>query len=397
MGNGERGTGRPATTGTGNRERSRGTGNTNSRFPVTVARSRFPQLSFSPFRVPRSLLPLLLLAGCSGADATPEYVPPPPPVKRAMAPTLDTALLGEAYARARELPRLRSMLVSWKGEIVGEQYYRGNTRSSRANIKSASKSVISALVGIAIAQGKIEGTSQPISELLRAETRALDSTKRAITVGDLLSMRAGLQSTSFDQYGSWVSSRNWVANALRRPMVADPGGPMIYSTGNTHLLSAIVTRNTGMSTYAFAQRHLMRPLGIELRPWQTDPQGIFFGGNDMYLTPREMLRFGALYLNGGKVGNRQVIPSQWIDSSWTERTVSPWNGHRYGYGWWTRTAQRHTVRFAWGYGGQYIFVVPELELIVVTTSDSEPLRGESPTWAVHRILEDQIIPSVLQN
>jgi len=351
---------------------------------------------FSLFPIPLSLFPLLLVQACSGADARPEYVPPPPPVKREMAASLDTGMLNAAYARARELPRLRSMLVQWKGEIVGEEYYHGATRQSRANIKSASKSIISALVGIAVAQGKIAGTDQSISALLPAETRALDSVKRSITVGDLLSMRAGLQSTSFENYCPWVTSRNWVANALRRPMVGQPGREMIYSTGNTHLLSAILTRNTGMSTHAFAQRHLMRPLGIELRPWQTDPQGIYFGGNDMYLTPREMLKLGALYLNGGKVGERQVVPRDWIDSSWTERATSPWNGHRYGYGWWTRTAQMHTVRFAWGYGGQYIFVVPELQLVVVTTADSETQREGSPTWTVHRILEEEIIPAVLK-
>jgi CubicO group peptidase (beta-lactamase class C family) len=342
------------------------------------------------------LLAFTLISACSGADARPEYVSPPAPVKRAMAASIDTARLGVAYARARQLPRLRSLLVQWKGEIVGERYYHGATRSSRANIKSASKSIISALVGIAIAQGKIDGTNQPISELLRAETRALDSVKRSITVGDLLSMRAGLQSTSFENYGGWVTSRDWVANALRRPMVAPPGGEMIYSTGNTHLLSAILTRHTGMSTLLFAQRSLMRPIGIELRPWQTDPQGIYFGGNDMYLTPREMLSFGALYLNGGKIAERQVVPRDWIDSSWTERATSPWNGHRYGYGWWTRTAQMHTVRFAWGYGGQFIFVVPELHLIVVATSDSDTHRDGNHTGTLHSILAEDIIPAVLR-
>ena len=313
-----------------------------------------------------------------------------------MAQTLDSARLAAAYARAGELPRLRSMLVQWKGEIVGEAYYGGATRASRANIKSASKSVISALVGIAIARGDIDSTNQPISQLLRAETRGLDSVKRAITVSNLLSMRAGLQSTSFDQYGSWVTSRNWVQNALRRPIVAPPGGEMIYSTGSTHLLSAILTRATGASTHRYAQRHLFAPLGVELRAWQTDPQGVYFGGNDMYLTPRDMLKFGTLYLDGGAYRGRQIVPRAWIDSSWTERTSSPWNGHRYGYGWWTRTAQQHTVRFAWGYGGQFIFVVPELQLIVVTTSDAETTRDGSHTWTLHRILEQEIIPAVLQ-
>ena len=135
---------------------------------------------------------------------------------------LDTALLHAAYARAAELPRLRSLLVSWRGELVGERYFRGATPSTPANIKSVSKSIISALVGIAIAEGRIRGVRQTIGELLPEATRGLDARKRAITVEDLLTMRAGLESTSFGNYGAWVSSRNWVRDALRRPMVAEP-------------------------------------------------------------------------------------------------------------------------------------------------------------------------------
>ena len=214
----------------------------------------------------------------------------------------------------------------------------------------------------------------------------------------MLSMRAGLQSTSFDGYGPWVTSRNWVQYALRQPMIAAPGdgSPMIYSTGSTHLLSAILTRATGMSTYRFAERHLARPLGIALRPWQTDPQGIYFGGNDMYLTARDMLKIGTLYLHRGRVGTRQVLDSAWIDSSWVMRTSSPWNGNRYGYGWWTRYAHGHDVRFAWGYGGQFIFVVPTLDLVVVMTSDAESRREGDHNRALHQLLEDGIIPAILQ-
>jgi len=345
---------------------------------------------------------LVLLAAslaCSGADArsgaTRDAVPEPAR-PAAMATEFDTARLANAYARAAELPRIRSLLVQWRGELVGERYFNGASRTARANIKSASKSVISALVGIAIAQGKIEGLQQTIGELLPAETRGLDSAKRAITIEDLVSMRAGLQSTSFDNYGAWVSSRNWVRYALQQPMVAQPGGPMIYSTGSSHLLSAILTRSTGMSTHRFAERHLARPLGITLRPWQADPQGIFFGGNDMSMTPRDMLKLGTLFLNGGKIGERQVVPRAWVDSSFVPRTSSPYNGNRYGYGWWTRETQGHDIRYAWGYGGQFIFIVPSLELVVVTTSDPDSRREGGHTWSIHRLLEDEIIPSVVR-
>jgi CubicO group peptidase (beta-lactamase class C family) len=320
---------------------------------------------------------------------------------------LDTTRLARAYTRAAELPRLRSLLVEWRGIVVGERYFRGATRTTPTNIKSASKSVMSALVGIAIARGDLRGTDQTLGELLPTETRGLDTAKRAITIEDLLTMRTGLESTSFWNYGRWVTSRNWVRYVLAQPVIAPrgPAGPMIYSTGSTHLLSAIITRATGMSTRRYAERYLAAPLGIGLRGWTTDPQGIYFGGNDMRMTPRDMLAFGRLYLAGGRTEAgapgmyRQVLPRTWIDSSWVARTHSDWSGHEYGYGWWIRSAWsprgRHPVYYAWGYGGQFIFVVPSLELVVVATSDSETRsREQGHLEAVHSLLDQEIIPAV---
>jgi CubicO group peptidase (beta-lactamase class C family) len=168
---------------------------------------------------------------------------------------------------------------------------------------------------------------------------------------------------------------------------------MIYSTGSSHLLSAILTRATGVSTYRFAQRELARPLGIPLRPWTTDPQGIYFGGNEMRMTPREMLAFGRLYLRRGRTADgRQLLPQWWIDSSWVTRGVSPWNGFGYGYGWWIREAHGHPLYFAWGYGGQFIFIVPSLELLVVATSDPNAgSRDGAHLDAVHALVDDIIL------
>jgi CubicO group peptidase (beta-lactamase class C family) len=311
-------------------------------------------------------------------------------------PGADSALLAEAYARARALPRMRSLLVHWRGSLVREHYFRGATRTTPANIKSASKSVIASLVGIAIERKQIRGVHQPIGELLPEVARDADPRKRAITVEDLLTMRAGLQSTSFENYGAWVSSRNWVRDAIRRPMVAEPGGEMIYSTGSTHLLSAILTRVTRSSTHAYAQRVLARPLGIPLRAWTTDPQGIYFGGNEMRMTPREMVAFGVLHLNDGRAPNgTQVVPKAWIDSSWVRRTRSGWSGQDYGYGWWIRRSGAHDVYFAWGYGGQFIFVVPTLDLVVVTTSDpNATTRERGHLEAIYDIFDTAIVPAV---
>ena len=307
--------------------------------------------------------------------------------------SLDPSRLQAAYDRAAQLPRLRSFLISVDGQLVAERYYRGASRARTANVKSVSKSIISALVGIAIAEHKLRGVDQPIAGFFPRELGdTADAEKRQITLADLLSMRAGLETTSFDAYGRWVTSANWVRAALARPMVAPRGGPMIYSTGNSHLLSAILTRSTGMSTWAYARRKLGAPLGIDIPPWPRDPQGIYFGGNDMRLTPRAMVAIGELYRNGGRVGRRQIVPEWWVDSSFVVRTYSPFNGHGYGWGWWTRDAADYRVNFAWGYGGQFIFIVPALRATVVMTSDAEGRREWGHLDALHGLLDTYVIP-----
>jgi CubicO group peptidase (beta-lactamase class C family) len=140
-------------------------------------------------------------------------------------------------------------------------------------------------------------------------------------------------------------------------------------------------------------------MGVRLRPWTTDPQGIYFGGNEMRLTPREMLKFGELYRNGGIVrsgdSTRQVIPKAWIDSSWVRRTQSNWSGNGYGYGWWMTEFRGYPTYFAWGYGGQYIFVIPQLETTIIITSDPDARsREEGHRSTLFDMIVNQIIPAI---
>jgi CubicO group peptidase (beta-lactamase class C family) len=276
-----------------------------------------------------------------------------------------------AAASARELPRLRSLLVSVDGALAHEQYFGSARATSHANIKSASKSVMSALVGIAIAKGLIRDVSQPIAPQFAADLAAnADPRTRTITVEHLLTMKTGLESTSGRNYGAWVRSPNWVRYALRRPLIADPGTGMEYSTGNSHVLSALLTRVSKQSTWQFAQESLARPLGFTLARWPQDPQGIYFGGNEMLMTPRQMLAFGELYLNDGRVGDRQLFPAGWVTQSFIPRGRSRWGSDReYGYSWWIRSLASHSAYYAWGYGGQFVFVVPSARMVMVTTSD----------------------------
>jgi CubicO group peptidase (beta-lactamase class C family) len=294
-----------------------------------------------------------------GAGEPPVRIPPPAVDLR--------AALEEAQAQAEELSRLRSFLVSLGGEILVERYYKGARASRPANIKSASKSVMSALIGIAIERGDLPGLDAPIGRYF-PQYLSEEDPKSAITLEDLLSMRSGLESTSSRNYGAWVSSRSWVRHALERELIEQPGGRMIYSTGNTHLLSAILTKATGESTWAFAQDALARPLGFELARWPRDSEGIYFGGNDMEMTPRQMWAFGELYRNRGRAGGEQVLPEWWIDRTFLPRGRSRYSGREYGYGWWMRELGGRKTYYAWGYGGQFIFLVPDLELVAVTTS-----------------------------
>jgi CubicO group peptidase (beta-lactamase class C family) len=317
-------------------------------------------------RMRRCVIALMILAVLMAADAAAAQVAASEP------PILD-------LSSASQLPQLRSLLVSWRGELVAEHYARGVRPTSLANIKSASKSLISTLIGIAIDNGRIKGVREPIVTWFPELGQDPDRRKRAITVEDLLTMRAGLESTSGRNYGRWVQSPNWVRFALTRPMVSEPGGAMQYSTGTSHLLSAILTKATGRSTWQFAQDSLARPLGFTLARWAQDPQGVYFGGNEMLLTPRQMVAIGELYLHRGLASGRQLVPAAWVDTSCVPRTSSAFDSSRhYGYGWWIQEFEGGTSCFAWGYGGQYIFVFRDLDLVVTATSStavSEERRG----------------------
>lgn len=329
-------------------------------------------------------LVIVWLACCVAVvGAQPAAVPPEPD-------------FAAARTAAASLPQMHSLVVSHRGQVVLEYYARGHTATRLANIKSASKSIISALVGIAIERKLIRGVEEPVVRWFPELRKATDKRKQAITIEDLLTMRSGLESTSGENYGRWVTSRNWVRFALDRPMVSDPGTSMEYSTGTSHILSAILTKVSGQSTHQFAAQVLAKPLGISLARWPRDPQGIYFGGNEMLMTPRQMIAVGELWLNRGRANGRQVVPAAWVETSCKPRTRSRWDPDReYGYGWWSQEFDGHRACFAWGFGGQYIFVFNDLDLVVAVTSAtnvSDERRGHRRQ--LFDLLETHVLPQV---
>ncbi|WP_132552534.1 serine hydrolase domain-containing protein [Rhizobium azibense] len=303
------------------------------------------------------------------------------------------ASLLDDIASREELKSLKTIIISRDGKILAERGYRGHTASESTNIKSASKAIISALVGIAVSKGVLEGPDQKIAPILKADLpQSPDPRLNEITVGNLLSMQAGLGRMSGANYGRWVASRNWVRFALSQPFDDEPGGRMLYSTASTHLLSAILTKESGKTTLALAREWLGPVEGFRIGAWERDPQGIYLGGNQMAMSARSLLAFGELYRNGGRTPKgRQVVPREWIAASWQPRTTSRFSGDAYGYGWFERNVGGEDVHFAWGYGGQMLYIVPSLNLTVVMTSqESGPSARNGYRDALHGVLGEII-------
>ena len=285
----------------------------------------------------------------------------------------DAGSTARTIERAESTPRLHALLVLHDGQPMIEHVQAGPGLSTPVNIKSVSKTVLSALGGMAIERGVVDSVDQPLVDLLGERVPAsANSRVGEITFGHALAMQAGLESTSGGNYGRWVQSDDWIAHAISRPMVAEPGGRMIYSTGATHLAAAALVEASGQSLLVLARAWLGEPLNIRIPEWMQDPQGIHFGGNEMLMSPRALARFGEAYRLGGVIDGRRVMPEWWIERSWTANGRSPWTGDDYGYGWFITEIAGYTTYYGRGYGGQALFVIPDAALTVVITSDPTP-------------------------
>jgi CubicO group peptidase (beta-lactamase class C family) len=306
----------------------------------------------------------------------------------------DTALLSRALDGIADTPGLRALIVAQNGTPVAERVFRGGGLDRPTNIKSASKTLLAMLAGIAIERGVLTGLDQRIAPVLGPRIpRGAPPEVRDITLRHLLSMRAGLEPTSGANYGAWVSSRDWLAYALSRPMVDEPGGRMLYSTGTSHILAAVLARASRRSVHELAQAWLGTPLGFTVPGWTRDPQGLHFGGNEMALSPRALLTFGECCRNGGVHEGRQVIPAEFLRQAWQPQARSAWSGQMYGLGWWIAEARGQPVFYAWGYGGQMLYLLPGLGLTVVMTSDADVPRVRGQVQTRHALLTDAILPA----
>ncbi len=306
------------------------------------------------------------------------------------APGILRAQSTDLTAAVASLPQLHSIQVQRGADVIFAAAPRGPGLERPANIKSVSKSIVALLLGAAIDRGEIPAVTATLAQVAPGILpQGATPGAGAITMEDLVTLRAGLERTSGANYGSWVGSRDWLADALRRPMVAEPGAQMLYSTGSTHILGAALAEASGASLLQQARARLGDPLGIEIPAWTRDPQGYYLGGNEMALRPTAMLRIAAMLRDGGRFAGRQVVSQDWVAASIVPRARSPWSGMGYGYGWFVTDTGYVLGR---GYGGQVIAAHPRRGLAVAITSDpTRPARSEGYFGDLMRLLDGPVL------
>jgi len=338
------------------------------------------------------VVPVFAVSVCSGQDGlTVRSRAIHWPESKPQAQGLDPALLEKASEYLiKNKPASASLLVVRHGSLVFERYYGGATRNDAGNVKSISKSVLSALTGIAIAERRIRGIDDRVDAYVpEAFAEVPDARAREIRLRNLLTMTAGLRWIENGKVTQdWIRSPDPNCFALSQPYLAAPGDKFEYSTALTHLLSTVLARATGKSTLDYAASRLFEPLGITCARWDRF-HGIHFGGAEMYLTPRDLARFGQLYLQNGRWGGRQLVPAEWVADS-TSPKAKPY----YGYLWWLHMPEGRRMICAQGVFGQYVCIVPDLDLVVVHTSAPASGRNanELPLDMIPRYLFKAVQP-----
>jgi len=300
---------------------------------------------------------------------------------------IDATKLEAAFAYAKSLPFTRSLLVVRNGTLAREGYFNGNRPEIAHHLASAGKSVVSALFGVAAGDGTVPVLTTPISQLLDPAYFPDPSDPRTkITLGNLLTQTSGIEATHELSAEDWAQfsllSKDWTQTILSLPLT-HPQGTFGYNSSNPGLGAVILTGLVGESLDDFARRRLAEPLGISIPWWQHDPKGFVVGAGSLGMKPRDFARFGQLFLQHGNIDGQQIIPQTWADLS-TSALVSTGTGPdsrfgaAYGMWWWHPIASGNgsDIFAALGSGGQFLYVIPSLQTIIVITCRDDVFGAE---------------------
>jgi len=358
----------------------------------------------------RSLLLLLGLTGLACRSPTTEPASPTPPVDLSAewnpaspaSVDVDADGLARALALADTIPGLESAVIIRRGRLIGERYLGTASAEAVHSIRSVTKGVISLLLGQAIERGVFQGTSERLADTFHPPLPVIEGEAAHITLQDLLTMTSGFEWNENDnpaEYNGWVLAPDQIEYLLARPITSSPGTVWNYNSAAVHLLSAAITSTSGMRTDDFADQFLLGPLGILVRSWELDNRGIPNGGAGLSLRTRDLGKIGQLVLQGGRSGSVQVVPANWVAASTAAQLSTPAGfssigALRYGDLWWAGRIGGHGVVLAWGFGGQFILIVSELELVVVTTARWQDLVVAGQGDAILGWIATSILPTV---
>jgi CubicO group peptidase (beta-lactamase class C family) len=315
---------------------------------------------------------------------------------------VNEAALANAYSRGQSTVGLHSLLVVRNGFLIREQYFGDATADRLQDVRSVTKSVMSLLVGIAIAQGVLPGTSERLDALIHPPVAVIDGPKAGITVDNLLTMTSGF---SWDEstpggYNEWVLAPDQIDFLLARPLSDLPGARFNYNSAAVHLLSVGLSQAAARSTQSFADENLFAPLGISDRAWEVDNRGYNNGAAGLSLRPRDLAKIGQLVLQDGKSAARSVVPAAWINEMVATHQQPGWQygpvtRMAYGYLWWLSNVGGHAVAFGWGYRGQYVLVARDLNLVVVATSALDaPIPPDQEAEDVLDLIVSGVLPAI---
>lgn len=315
------------------------------------------------------------------------------------------AELTDLFRQRKLCPQLHCLLIVRHGYLVVEDYFNNWKADQIHTLQSVSKSFTSALVGIAIARGEFKGVEEKILDFF-PDMKAianLDERKASIRLKDLLTMRSG---TDYHEKGPDAPHhqlnrlpRGWDKFYLDRPMLRPPGTEFLYDSGGVILISSMLKNRTGMHAAEYAERFLFKSLGIEKKLWIGNMEGHTHTGGGLALTARDTAKFGLLYLCNGRWGDKQIVPEEWVRESLrthVDLTVAGQPPSGYGYLWWIlapdpRGNGQQDIHAARGRFGQFIFIIPEHDMVVVVNGFAQ--SGPDQNKPIE-LLYDNILPAV---
>jgi len=342
---------------------------------------------------------LIFLAACEGSRKNQS------PYPEAEEQGIDGQELASAFANAKNIVDLQGIAVARNGLIVAEEYYNeaGPLPDPDLHVMSVTKSISSTLIGIAIDEGYIESVDQTLSDFLGGEVDTLNPDLGEVSIHQLMTMTNGHDWHELggdSEFGDFANAPDQLNYILAKPIVHTPGSVFNYSDGSAHLISVILSKATGMNASEFANEYLFGPMGLDNRLWYTDKRGFSYGGVGLCIGIHDMIHIGFLYLNEGAWQGKQLVPSDWIRTA-TEFKISTGNVipflADYGYFWWLGSAHGHDFICANGYGGQFIFIVKDLNLVVCSRSNYRGIgsvkAGEN-WYNILNIIINQILTAV---